>query len=92
MWGRKADSGNTMQCAFCPDCGTRLYHLPSQNQNIVNIKPGSLGDTSWLNPVGNVWTKSAQPWVKTSSTDMNFDAQPESTEPLVNAFMNRHDW
>jgi hypothetical protein len=50
-----------MECWFCPNCGTRLYHVPGgaayPNRN---IKPGTLDDTAWLTPTIHFWTRSAQ--------------------------------
>ncbi|WP_442923056.1 GFA family protein [Microcoleus sp. A006_D1] len=56
---------------FCGECGTRLFHNPTRNPNITNIKPGTLDNTSWLRPVGNLWTQSAQPWIKCSEEMLN---------------------
>ena len=54
IWVRTAASGRTVECAFCRQCGTRLFHAPQSNQEIVNIKPGTLDDTSWLKPVAHL--------------------------------------
>lgn len=60
---RDADSGAKVECAFCPGCGTRIYHAPSSMPETVNVKPGTLDDTSWLEPAAHVWVKRKQPWV-----------------------------
>ena len=26
FWSRPTDTGNTLDCAFCPECGSRLWH------------------------------------------------------------------
>ena len=56
----KCDSGRIKTCAFCPECGTRIYH---QTENGMSIKAGTLDDTSWLKPNAHYWTKRKQPWV-----------------------------
>ena len=56
----KCDSGRIKTCAFCPDCGTRIYH---QTGNGMSLKAGTLDDTSWLNPEAHYWTKRKQSWV-----------------------------
>jgi hypothetical protein len=61
-WKRATDSGSTMTCHFCPTCGTRLFHVGDGDSEIVSLKAGSLDDRSWLKPVGDIWTDSAQPW------------------------------
>ncbi|MEM7794580.1 MAG: GFA family protein [Cyanobacteria bacterium P01_C01_bin.118] len=45
-WSRPSDSGRTVTCFFCGDCGTRLFHQPSRDRKITNIKPGTLDDTT----------------------------------------------
>jgi hypothetical protein len=62
-WRRRADSGRLMRCVFCADCGTRLYNEPESRPETVVVKPGTLDDTSWLDPAGEIWTASRQPWV-----------------------------
>jgi hypothetical protein len=60
---RIADSGSEVTGVFCPDCGTRIYHVPQPAQDVVSLKPGTLDDTSWLRPGTFIWMKSAQGWV-----------------------------
>src|SRR5262245_11006319 len=57
----RCDSGRTKQCAFCPACGTRIYHQVAASA--LSLKPGTLDDTSWLRPKSHYWTKRRQPWV-----------------------------
>ena len=54
------DSGRVKWCAFCPDCGTRIYH---HTENHLSIKAGTLDDTSWLQPDSHYWTKRKQEWI-----------------------------
>jgi len=60
---RIADSGNPIDCYFCPTCGVRIYHDPQKLPDTYNVKAGTLDDTSWLEPAVQVWTKRKQPWV-----------------------------
>ena len=53
-------SGRTKECAFCPRCGTRIYHRGAWG---MSIKAGTLDDTSRLVPGAHYWTKRKQPWV-----------------------------
>jgi hypothetical protein len=91
IWTRKSDSGREVQCAFCPECGTRLYHLPSRNQLIVNIKPGTLDNKNLFKPVGNLWLKSAQPRVFIPPESINFQQQPDSFDSLYMAWQNIYE-
>lgn len=81
-WIRKADSGREVKNLFCGDCGTRLFHERTYSPDTINVKAGTLDDTSWLHPVGNLWTRSAQPWVIISDKLLNYDGQPEDILPL----------
>lgn len=89
-WERIAESGNIVSCYFCSVCGTRLFHRPARNGQIVNVKPGTLDDTKWLNPVGHLWIKSAQPWVAIPEDIPCFESQPESFEPLFSAWNQKY--
>ncbi len=88
-WTRATDSGRVVKCAFCADCGTRLYHLPMRNQAIVNIKPGCLTETRWLYPVGHLWLSSAQSEVSIPDGMLCFDKQPDDFEVLYQAWLGK---
>ena len=82
-WRRLADSGREVFCYFCPDCGTRIYHSSSLGADYWHLKPGTLDDTSWLNPAAQVWTKSAQAWLELASEILSFPGQPENISGLL---------
>ena len=73
---KTAESGRTVECLFCPDCGTRIYHVPTMFEGVVNVKSGTLGDTAWLEPSVHTWTQSRQPWVTIPEDVRSFDTQP----------------
>ena len=73
---RTADSGRLVECAFCPACGTRVYHAPEAMRDTLNLKPGTLDDTSWLTPRVHVWTQEKQPWVVIPEGLSRFEGQP----------------
>jgi hypothetical protein len=54
-----ADSGRTKTCAFCPDCGVRIYN---QTSALSSVKAGTLDDASWLAPDAHYWISRKQPW------------------------------
>ena len=61
------DSGREKLCAFCGECGTRLYHAGSEQiaagNRWLSMKAGTLDDTSTIEPTSHIWVKRAQPWV-----------------------------
>lgn len=77
MFARPTSATKIMECWFCADCGTRLYHMPGgaayPNRN---IKPGTLDDSSWLRPTVHFWTRSAQPWVVIPPEAEQHETQP----------------
>src|ERR1700730_13406810 len=50
-FARKTSPTKTMECWFCPACGTRLYHVPGgAAYSNPNIKAGTLGRRTWRVP------------------------------------------
>jgi len=72
---RSSDSGRPVICAFCPECGTRIHHEPAYLEGVVNVKPGTLDDTSWLKPTIQGWTASKQPWLELQNGPPGFERQ-----------------
>jgi hypothetical protein len=60
---RTGDSGGKVTGVFCPECGTRVYHILTSTPDTLSLKPGTLDDTSWLRPKYFIWTENAQGWV-----------------------------
>ena len=60
----KADSGNTLKRSFCPKCGSSIMSESSGRPGAAVLKAGTLDDPSKIKPAMQIWTRSAQPWVK----------------------------
>ncbi|MDO9384428.1 MAG: GFA family protein [Hyphomicrobiaceae bacterium] len=56
-WERDADSGRRITCAFCPTCGSRLWHEKIDVPEFVNLKGGSLDRPPDLAAAVHIWTK-----------------------------------
>ncbi len=89
-WERRAASGRIVVARFCSVCGTRLFHEPARNPAIVNVKPGTLDDTSWIEPVGHLWLNSAQPWFQPPEDALAYPGQPADFEALFQRFRERY--
>ncbi len=63
IWDTHGGDGQLKRCAFCPECGTRIYHASADDDASISIKAGALDDTGWLRPVAHIWLQSAQPWL-----------------------------
>ena len=61
-WETRGDDGEIKRCAYCPECGSRLYHA-GEDPARTSIKAGSLDHTDDLEPVAHIWLRSAQPWI-----------------------------
>lgn len=81
-WVRQTPSGRSMDCSFCPTCGTRLFHQMLGQSEIISIKPGTLDDTSWLKPAGHIWIKSAQHWIRFDDEGLCYPENPDSFADL----------
>ena len=74
--------GRLKQAQFCSRCSTRLWG-PSSVVGLAVLEPGTLDDTSWFNPIGHIWTRSAQPWVAIPDSELSFSEQPEEEGSLA---------
>lgn len=61
---KDTDSGNTLKRSFCPKCGSSLMSESSGRPGSAVLKAGTLDDPSHVKPGMQIWTRSAQPWVK----------------------------
>ena len=55
FWTRDTDSGKQLRCAFCPDCGARLWH-ESLGGDWMTLKGGSLDTPPDLSRAIHIWT------------------------------------
>ena len=60
----KAESGNTLKRSFCPKCGSSIMSESSGRPGAAVLKAGTLDDPSGVKSTMQIWTRSAQPWVK----------------------------
>jgi len=80
-----SDAGTQRFGWFCGDCGGRIIH----GQEVIpvfTVRSGTLDDTSWVTPVGDIWTRSAQPWVELPGTRLNCEGQPSDFGLYLEAF------
>lgn len=54
-WSRPAAVAGTLDCTFCPDCGSRLFHR-SPGEDVVSVKGGSLDVAPDLSGAAHIWT------------------------------------
>lgn len=90
FWSTPADDGSTKNCAFCPDCGTRIYHASDDPAEAISLKAGSLNNISRFRPVAHIWTKRAQQWLDYKTPGILIYAdQPDDFGEIYNAWQSR---
>jgi hypothetical protein len=78
----KSDAGRAKLGAFCPVCGTRIYHKLEWRKGKVSVKPGTLDDTSLLTPDIHIWAASKQPWITIpENVEAHEKTLPDDTSP-----------
>jgi hypothetical protein len=55
FWSRPTDSGNVLECAFCSNCGSRLWHQQSGTSETISVKGGSLDEAVDLSRAIHIW-------------------------------------
>lgn len=80
----KADSGNERFGLFCGACGSRIANGQTPSIGLLSLRTGTFDDTSWVEPVGDIWTKSAQGWV--TFRGLTAPGQPTDYGPFVEAY------
>jgi hypothetical protein len=81
-----SDGGNRRYGWFCGSCGCRIAHGQVTARGVLSVRGGTLDDASWLEPVGDIWTRSAQPWVWNASERIRADRQPTDYAPFIERF------
>src|SRR5262245_18889578 len=80
-WRHLSPSGVEVTTWFCGECGARIYGSRKTRPEFMNVRPGTLDDTKWLAPVLQIFTRSAQGWVKPADGAECFDEVPADFQP-----------
>jgi hypothetical protein len=75
FWARLANSGRQVRCAFCPDCGSRLWHEPVDG-DYLTIKAGSLDQPVDVSQAIHIWTSRKLPGVIIPTRAQRFPEEP----------------
>ena len=90
FWTETAGDSSAKVCAFCPACGSRIYHALEEDREILSLKAGSLDDKSILTPIAHIWVKRAHDWLALEQSGAPcYDTEPESFDEIVAAWSNR---
>lgn len=58
-WSRSADSGRVLDCYFCPECGSRVWHGRVERSQTISVKGGTLDHPVDLSTAAHIWTSRA---------------------------------
>ena len=87
FWHTVAESGNPKTCAYCRDCGSRIYHAFGSDDEILSVKGGALDNAQELKPVANIWLRSAHKWIKSGLSSMQgYQTEPKSFDEIVGLY------
>lgn len=82
-------AGSTRRGWLCGACGSRIVQGQSPPNGVLSLRAGTLDDTSWVQPVGDIWTRSAQPWVRFVDGGLQAEGQPRDYAPYLAAFRSQ---
>jgi hypothetical protein len=77
FWSRPADSGRRLKCAFCDNCGTRVWHEPEVPTGTATIKAGSLDEPVDFSTATHIWTASKLPGLELPGLACQLAGEPE---------------
>jgi hypothetical protein len=75
-WSRPTDSGRTLDCTFCADCGSRLFHA-TPGEDTLSVKGGSLDTPPDLTGAAHIWTRQRLPGVPIPPDTPQFPQEPD---------------
>ncbi len=77
VWSRATDSGGTLVCAFCPHCGSRLWHDSGGAADTISVKGGSMDRAVDLRSAVHIWTSRKLSGVVIPETAAQFPGEPD---------------
>lgn len=79
---RIADSGNTVERGFCPQCGSQMYSRTVNPTGMpIRVRAGTLDDPELMAPSALIWVESAPSWATLDPALPKHGKGPDS--PLV---------
>jgi hypothetical protein len=73
---RAATRGGTLDCTFCADCGSRLFHA-TPGEDVISVKGGSLDVPPDLSAAVHIWTSRKMPGVIIPPDAVRWPEEPD---------------
>ena len=77
VWTRLTETGNRLDCWFCPECGGRVWHASSGFPGILSVKGGTLDNPPDLAAAVHIWTASRLAGVAVPEAARAFPGEPD---------------
>jgi hypothetical protein len=77
VWSRPTDTGRTLACAFCPACGSRVWHEAVGVADTISVKGGSMDQPPDLRSAVHIWTARTLPGVVIPEAARRFPGEPD---------------
>jgi len=77
FWTRGTDSGRRLKCAFCPNCGSRLWHELESPSETITIKAGSLDEPVDISTAIHIWISRKLPGMAVPVGAKQFSEEPD---------------
>ena len=75
-WSRPTDSGRQLDCKFCPDCGSRVWHERAGGAEAISVKGGSLDQPLDFAEAVHIWTSRKLPSFVIPEGAIHFPEEP----------------
>ncbi len=82
---KTAPSGNVSITYHCPDCFIRTHTYNGGSPDLMNIRPGTLDDRSWLFPAAQIYAADARPFALLPGI-LTYDTNPEDWRDVAEAW------
>ena len=76
FWTRPTPSGGCLTGAFCPDCGSRLWHARSGAPDTISIKGGTLDEPPDIAQATHIWTRRKLPGAVIPENCIQYPGEP----------------
>lgn len=76
IYVKTGDSGAQRAQAFCPACGTPIYSAANVDPQVFSIRAGTARQRNDLIPKQQIWSRSAQRWLRNLESIEDFAGQP----------------
>lgn len=64
VFTKTAESGHESHSYRCPTCAVWTHTMTDGSPDMVVVRPSTLDDTDWVEPVAQIFVRSAMPWAK----------------------------